>query len=295
MESRPPAVSVIIPTFNSSVTLREALRSVRAQDFGDFEILVVGDACTDDSEQVVHSFGDPRISWRNLDVNSGSQSAPNREGLRHARGEWVAYLGHDDLWFPWHLSGLVAAIRASGADLVHSMCLCYAPSGPILAFGPPRPAKLSLQHFIPPSAWLHRRLLATECGFWRDPRTLFLPVDHDCLDLALRAGRRIQFHPRLSVVKFPSMAWKLYSRKSGHPQPGALDAILADPAAAESRAMRDFASVRTESPSILRRLLQRCAHSYGCTRFPLKQFLVWRRQRHLKRARTERGLTGAGG
>ena len=90
---------VIVATYNSRVTLACALDSVRRQDCQDFEVWVVGDACTDGSHEVVEALGDPRFHWINRETNSGSQSAPNAEGLRHARGRYVAYLGHDDLWF----------------------------------------------------------------------------------------------------------------------------------------------------------------------------------------------------
>ncbi len=95
-----PSVTVIVPTFNSSATLRLALQSVLNQEFQDFEVWVVGDGCTDDSAQVALSFNDNRINWINLAQNSGSPAAPNNEGLRRARGRYIAYLGHDDLWFP---------------------------------------------------------------------------------------------------------------------------------------------------------------------------------------------------
>src|ERR1043166_5723000 len=86
-----PRVSVIIATYNRSAVLRHAIASVRAQTFGDFELLVVGDGCTDDSAAAVAGFADPRIRWFNRAANSGHQSAPNNEGLRQARGELIAY------------------------------------------------------------------------------------------------------------------------------------------------------------------------------------------------------------
>jgi len=104
-----PRVSVIIATYNWSSVLPYSIGSVLRQTMQDFEILVVGDGCTDDSEAVVAAIGDPRIRWFNLPANSGHQSAPNNEGLRQARGELIAYLGHDDLWLPHHLGAHVAA------------------------------------------------------------------------------------------------------------------------------------------------------------------------------------------
>src|SRR5687767_9571386 len=122
-----PLVSVIVATYNSRATLACALDSVRQQDFQDFEVWVVGDACTDGSHEVVEALGDPRFHWINRETNSGTQSAPNADGLRRASGRYVAYLGHDDLWFPWHLSTLIAAIErdsvesGKGAALAHGL------------------------------------------------------------------------------------------------------------------------------------------------------------------------------
>jgi Glycosyl transferase family 2 len=85
-----PRVSVIIPTYNRSNVLRHAIASVLRQSFADYELLVVGDGCSDDSAAIVAGFADARIRWINLPVNSGHQSAPNNEGLRQARGELIA-------------------------------------------------------------------------------------------------------------------------------------------------------------------------------------------------------------
>ncbi len=101
-----PLVTVIIATYNWSSVLRHAVRSVLWQTYENFELLVIGDGCTDDSEEVVASFGDPRVRWINLPENVGSQSGPNNRGLELARGEYIAYQGHDDVWHPKHLATL---------------------------------------------------------------------------------------------------------------------------------------------------------------------------------------------
>lgn len=85
-----PLVSVIIPTFNWSAALKQTIISVLNQNYENYEILVIGDCCTDDSEQIVKSFDDIRIKWYNLDQNYGSQFGPNNFGLKVATGKYVA-------------------------------------------------------------------------------------------------------------------------------------------------------------------------------------------------------------
>ncbi len=113
----PPAVSVVIATYNRTHTLRHAVQSVRNSSFTDWELIVVGDHCTDDSAECVASFNDPRIRFVNLPVRTGHQSGPNNHGIALSRGKYVAFLNHDDLYLPDHLGACVAELERSGADL----------------------------------------------------------------------------------------------------------------------------------------------------------------------------------
>lgn len=122
-----PLVTVIIPTYNYSSVLRYAIMSVLNQTLTDFELIVVGDGCTDDSAEVVASFCEPRIRWHNLPVNTGGQGAPNNKALEIAQGKYVAYLGHDDLWLPNHLELLTARMEEDAADWGHSIIFRVGP------------------------------------------------------------------------------------------------------------------------------------------------------------------------
>src|SRR4029077_9032935 len=146
-----PRVSIIVPTYNSSRTLRLALRSIINQTFADFEVQVVGDGCTDDSERVVKSLADPRLQWTNLERNYGSQCWPNNEGLRRAAGEYVAYLGHDDLWFPWHLASVVEVAESTKAHFVYATVVQILRNGGCLLRGVIANGYGS--DFCPPSGW----------------------------------------------------------------------------------------------------------------------------------------------
>jgi glycosyltransferase involved in cell wall biosynthesis len=83
-----PSLSVVVATYNRSNVLRLAVESVLWQTFEDWELWVVGDACTDDTEEVMRDFGDPRVKFVNLELNVGEQSEPNNEGFNRAR--WKA-------------------------------------------------------------------------------------------------------------------------------------------------------------------------------------------------------------
>jgi glycosyltransferase involved in cell wall biosynthesis len=116
-------VTVIISTYNWSAALRLSIASVLAQTHRDFELLVIGDCCTDDSREVVDSFRDARLQWHNLSVRHKTQSGPNNFGIETAAGSLIAYLGHDDIWHPDHLRSVVGKIEETGADMA---CGCSA-------------------------------------------------------------------------------------------------------------------------------------------------------------------------
>jgi glycosyltransferase involved in cell wall biosynthesis len=96
-----PAVSVIIPTYNSAAFLRETVESVLGQTYSDFEIIVVDDGSTDETERVMRSFG-ARVSYVKQE-NKGVSAARNH-GIKLARARYVAFLDSDDLWVPQKLA-----------------------------------------------------------------------------------------------------------------------------------------------------------------------------------------------
>lgn len=201
-----PLVSVVIATYNWSSVLRHAIESVCRQSYPNWELIVAGDACTDDSEQVVSQLGDARIRWLNLEANSGSQSAPNNAGLALARGELVAYLGHDDVWYPSHLALLVRAFERHDAELAFTITELIGPEGTgirFLAGLVPRRDYTAGVH-IPPSSLMHRTQVARDIGGWRDYREIMDPPDVDFTARAAQRGLRFVRVPALTVFKFPS-------------------------------------------------------------------------------------------
>ena len=110
MHKTGPLVSIIIATYNRSNILKYTISTVLKQNYQHFEILVIGDHCTDDTESVINSFDDKRISFYNLEENFGEQSYPNNFGFQKSKGELIAWLNHDDLWYPEHLDTLIKTL-----------------------------------------------------------------------------------------------------------------------------------------------------------------------------------------
>ena len=142
---------------------------------------------------MVESFKPREVSWYNLEKNTGSQSFPNNLGIAKATGNWIAYIGHDDIWSPHHLERLRALIEAdSELDFAVSGCVYYGPKDSGIYYvtemfdGKGAP----FEHFFPPSSLAHRREIVELIGGWRDPRAVAAPVDCDFLLRAAHAGLR---------------------------------------------------------------------------------------------------------
>jgi hypothetical protein len=226
-----PLVSIIIPTYNYSSVLRCAIQSALGQTFRDFELLVVGDGCTDDSEAVAASFEDARIHWHNLPRNSGYQAEPNNAGIKRARGRFIAYLGHDDLWMPNHLDCLVRNIQETGADVAYTLAIMIGPPGsPVrMLTGATKSGAYEPEALVPPSTVLHRTDMVRDTGGWRDYRELHTAGDLAFLSAAWAAGKRFAPVRELTVLKFPA-PWRkeVYKTKPSFEQEAYL-ARLSDP------------------------------------------------------------------
>ena len=96
-----PTVSVIIPTYNRAHLIGRAIQSVLNQTYKDFELIIVDDGSTDNTEDIIKEFQkkDERIKYIKHEKNRGGSAARNT-GIKNARGEYIAFQDSDDEWLP---------------------------------------------------------------------------------------------------------------------------------------------------------------------------------------------------
>lgn len=301
MQGSSPLVSVITATYNRSNVLRYAIGSLVNSTFGDWELLVVGDCCTDDTEEVVASFEDPRIRYTNLERNTGDQSGPNNEGFRRAKGRYIAYLNHDDLWMPDHLETALGGIEETRADLVFTLGIDpkNRPRGHLLGAAPNLRYDPSMP--VPASLWLLKRELIEEIGDWRHYRESYTVPSQDFLLRAWRAGKELRLIPRVTVIAIQSgIRANVYAQREFEEnrryfekilnEPGFREELLAAAALELTLASKDLKIL----PPIRRALiniLKRVGLMFNITPIELMSFLKsGRRGAFIDRLRKRRGL-----
>ncbi|NBA84913.1 glycosyltransferase [Emticicia sp. CRIBPO] len=202
-----PLVSIVISTFNRSNILKYTIATVLKQTYQHFEIIVIGDHCTDDTEEVVNSFADDRISFYNLEENFGEQSYPNNIGFQRSKGELLAWLNHDDLWYPEHLQVLVDEISRTDSDLVYSWYLPYNFQQFNRFYNLPVFNEEN-KHYpfltIPASTWLLKSKLVTEIGLWKSAWEIYNVPSQNWLGRVYKAGKKITIVNRLTTIAIHS-------------------------------------------------------------------------------------------
>lgn len=111
-----PTVSVIIPTYNRAKLLGRAIQSVLAQTYQDFELIIVDDASTDDTESLVKSFNSEKVKYIRHQKNKGT-SAGRNTGIRSAKGDYIALQDSDDEWMPEKLEKQMRAFATAPPEV----------------------------------------------------------------------------------------------------------------------------------------------------------------------------------
>jgi hypothetical protein len=166
-----PRFSILLPTHNRADVIAFAIKSILAQSEQDFELLIVGDGCTDETADVVAKFKDKRIRWFALPKAPFSGYANRNTALRSAQGEMIAYAQHDDLMLPDHLAQM-AQIMGTEIGWAYSRPLWVSTDGIVVPGGTNLLIPRELTHFlevansIPSNCVVHRRHCFDQFGYW---------------------------------------------------------------------------------------------------------------------------------
>ena len=122
--TKKPFFSIIIPVYNRQETIRRAVVSCLDQTFSDFEIIVINDKSTDETEEVVKSITDSRIKYFCNEINS-ERCVSRNNGINHAQGKFVCFLDSDDYFLENHLSTFYNEIQKSDLESVFLFTNCF--------------------------------------------------------------------------------------------------------------------------------------------------------------------------
>lgn len=169
-------VTVLLPTYNNrSDVLGFAIESVLGQTVTDLELFVVLDGCSDGSLDVVRNAAsrDQRVRWWDLPKGFGSGMDNRNIALREAQGEFVAYMQHDDIWFPDHLEKLLAPMSNPKVTVTTGRAVWVSRHGRLTPGVHNLYDAIQFEQFIkriysrlPTNCWVHRRNVFAHIGYW---------------------------------------------------------------------------------------------------------------------------------
>lgn len=198
-----PLVSIIIPCYNASLWLREAIESCLQQTYTPVEIIVIDDGSTDDSLKVLHSYGSQIILESG--PNRGGNYARNR-GFTLSRGAYIQFLDADDYLLPPKIARQVAFLEETGADVVYGDWRHQFHEAQGIRLGPVKTAGLQQNvltsllrnWWVSPAAVLYRREAVLAGGGWDE--SLTAAQDRDFFIQVALAGADIRYQPGCYAV-----------------------------------------------------------------------------------------------
>lgn len=113
MERENGLVSIIMPSYNTANYIKETIQSVLNQTYTKWELIIIDDCSTDNTDEVLMEIRDPRIIYLKNERNLGAAISRNR-ALKLAKGQWIAYLDSDDIWLPKKLEKQISFMEKNG-------------------------------------------------------------------------------------------------------------------------------------------------------------------------------------
>lgn len=166
-----PKISVVMPAYNAEKYIAEAIDSILAQTFGDFEFIILNDCSTDRTEQIILSYSDERIVYLKNEKNMGVAATLNR-GLSVARGEYIARMDADDISLPERFARQVAYLDEAPQTAVLGCNVECFEDGKTLSTGGSStdPAQMRVDMFFScglahPGVMMRRAVIAEQGGY----------------------------------------------------------------------------------------------------------------------------------
>jgi glycosyltransferase involved in cell wall biosynthesis len=218
-----PKVTVVMPITTSPSTIRFALDSVLSQSFTLFEVWIIGDLDGEDVSSSIEKVGDPRIFTHHHPFDGSNEIELLTEGIRRARGEFVAYIDPSEIWLSNHLDVLVSFLETHDVDLCFSILQRISPENKSRVEIPLLPALSPLPHL---SVTVHRKSIAEDfhyaansgSRYWFDKVLFFKWLQAEEV--------RMDMVPLTTVLKFET-------ESNGHEIPGLqpvyIDRLTRDP------------------------------------------------------------------
>lgn len=175
-----PIVTIVIPAYKAEKYISQALESIKKQIYSEWELLVVEDAFQDKTELIVREFAqefpDKRIEYIRHETNKGLAATRNT-AMRVARGKYITFLDHDDIWCPQFLEKAVLELEKEGVDLAFSTVQTFyedefGTMQKIKEYGPSAeqlklfPESLFIKNYIVPSATVINSNIINEVGYF---------------------------------------------------------------------------------------------------------------------------------
>lgn len=211
-----PKVSVIIGAYNCEKFIEGTVQSVIDQTFKDWELIVVDDCSTDSTREKVKAINDDRIKIIRLDDNSGRPAVPRNIGIKNARGEYISFLDHDDIWLPEKLEKQVRFMEANPeVFLLYSKCFVQK-DDKITEIAPLHPKSgyifkdLYLAYnLLPCSTVMMRNRKDSMAYFFNEDRELMAIEDYDL-------WLSIAYREKISFIDEPLAIYRLHSKNTSY-------------------------------------------------------------------------------
>ncbi len=201
-----PFFSIIIPLYNKELYIENTLKSVLNQSFTDFEILIINDGSTDNSEQKILNFNDNRIQYFSK-KNEGVSTARNL-GIEKATSNYITFLDADDFWYPNFLETMHKGITLFPKEKVFTAAIEIETPKKIFSahYSISKKSEFEIVNFF--DASYKESVICTSCAVFH--RNVFEKVG--VFDTSIKSGQDTDLWIRIGLVYQIVFSWKILAR-----------------------------------------------------------------------------------